>query len=98
MYRPMPLARPFLRPWRTRPGAAIALLALLGACAGDSATGVPTGTPNEALKGSGIPVPAAAGANVLAGASLYVDASSNARRTADSWRSTRPVDAAQLDK
>lgn len=36
--------------------------------------------------------------NPIAGASLYVSPTSNARATADAWRSTRPADAAQLDK
>ncbi len=36
--------------------------------------------------------------NPLAGAKLYVDPYSAAKKQADAWRSTRPVDAAQLDK
>ena len=36
--------------------------------------------------------------NPLAGMALFVDAFSNARRTADAWRATRPADAAQMDK
>jgi endoglucanase len=40
----------------------------------------------------------AAAANPLAGVRLYVDPNSNAKRTADAWRSTRPADAAQMDK
>jgi endoglucanase len=36
--------------------------------------------------------------NPLSGASFYVDPYSNAKKTADSWRSTRPDDAAQMDK
>lgn len=35
---------------------------------------------------------------MLVGARLYADPSSNARRTADAWRASRPADAAQLDK
>jgi endoglucanase len=34
----------------------------------------------------------------LAAAAWYVDPSSNAKRQADAWRSTRPADAAQMDK
>jgi hypothetical protein len=34
----------------------------------------------------------------LAAAAWYVDPDSNAKRQADAWRSTRPADAAQLDK
>lgn len=44
------------------------------------------------------PAVAAPAANPLAGAKLYVDPDSNARRTADSWRASRPLDAAQMDK
>jgi endoglucanase len=36
--------------------------------------------------------------NPLSGAQWYVDPSSNAKRTADSWRSSRPADATQMDK
>jgi endoglucanase len=42
--------------------------------------------------------PAGGAAVALAGASLYVDPSSPARRQADVWRSSRPADAAQMDK
>jgi endoglucanase len=38
------------------------------------------------------------GTNVLASAVLYVDPYSNAKKTADSWRTTRPADALQMDK
>jgi endoglucanase len=34
----------------------------------------------------------------MAGAALYVDPASNARRTADAWRASRPADATQLEK
>jgi endoglucanase len=45
------------------------------------------------------PAPSAsASGNPFAGARFYVDPGSNARRTADSWRSTRPSDAAAMDK
>ena len=36
--------------------------------------------------------------NPLAGVKLYVDPLSSARQQADAWRSTRPADAAQMDK
>jgi endoglucanase len=42
--------------------------------------------------------PPTATAASLVGATLYVSPASNARSTADSWRATRPADAAQLDK
>jgi endoglucanase len=35
--------------------------------------------------------------NPLAGARLYVDPYSNAKRTADAWRASRPTDAAHMD-
>jgi endoglucanase len=44
------------------------------------------------------PEPRPAGHNPFAGARLFVDPTSNARRTADTWRSTRPADAALLDR
>lgn len=37
-------------------------------------------------------------ANPFAGQKFYVDPSSNARRTANDWRATRPADADQLEK
>lgn len=37
-------------------------------------------------------------ASVLVGAPLYVDPNSSARATADAWRTSRPADAAQMDK
>ncbi|MEX2284921.1 MAG: glycoside hydrolase family 6 protein, partial [Gemmatimonadota bacterium] len=36
--------------------------------------------------------------NPLAGAQLFVDPNSQAKRQADEWRSSRPADAAELDK
>jgi endoglucanase len=36
--------------------------------------------------------------SALVGALLYVDPYSNARKTADAWRLTRPADATQMDK
>lgn len=36
--------------------------------------------------------------NALAGATFWVDPYSNAKQTADSWRPTRPTDAADMDK
>jgi endoglucanase len=36
--------------------------------------------------------------SVLIGATMYVDPFSSARKTADSWRATRPADALQMDK
>lgn len=47
------------------------------------------------------PAPApspAPGSDVFEGTGLYVDPSSDARRQADAWRSSRPEDARQMDK
>jgi endoglucanase len=44
-----------------------------------------------------IPVPAP-GANPFAGKTLWVNTDTSAARQADSWRSSRPADAAQIDK
>lgn len=43
------------------------------------------------------PPPSASG-NPFAGAKFFVDPSSNARRQADAWRSSRPADAQQMEK
>jgi endoglucanase len=37
-------------------------------------------------------------ADPLASFTFYIDQASNARQTADAWRSTRPADAAEMDK
>jgi endoglucanase len=46
--------------------------------------------------GSSAPPPAAT--NPFSGARFFIDPNSNARRQADAWRSSRPADAAQMDK
>ena len=86
---------------------ATALFAL-AACAGDAIS--PDGTVADAKhrKGSGTPAPAPTpdpappalpvGVNPIAGAAFWVNPYSNAKKTADSWRTTRPADAAQMDK
>lgn len=51
----------------------------------------------QAVAPVGQAIPPAAG-NPLAGATLWVDPASPARQTATSWRSSRPADAAQMDK
>ncbi len=43
-------------------------------------------------------VPHKIGGNPLSGATLYVDPNTAARHTADNWRSSRPEDAAAMDK
>src|SRR5256885_5825604 len=44
------------------------------------------------------PTPIPVSGNPIAGAAFWVNPASNARKTADSWRATRPADAAQMDK
>ncbi len=44
------------------------------------------------------PAPRPPGANPLAGARLYVDPSGPARRQVDAWRSSRPADAAAIER
>lgn len=79
-----------------------ALLALASACAGDAATGTaPTASDDVSRKGNGngsTPASGDVGVSPFAGASLWLDPASPARRTADGWRATRPADAAQLEK
>src|SRR4051794_14490916 len=59
-------------------------------------------TPAAASGGTEAPVvqtgSPANSANPLASFMFYVDQASNAQRTADSWRSTRPSDAQQMEK
>lgn len=79
--------------------APMALLAFAAACSSDAATGVST---SHADPGTGATPPvvtaSAPTASVLVGSALWVNPQSNAQRTADSWRATRPADAAQMDK
>jgi endoglucanase len=65
---------------------------VLSACSPDAATNptvdvgvIPAGSPRAA-------------AAVLTGAALYVNPSSHAQRQGDLWRTSRPADAAQMDK
>lgn len=55
------------------------------------------------LTGTSIDTPGTDGrvsssANPLAAFTFYIDQASKARKTAEAWRSTRPADAAQMDK
>ena len=82
----------------------------LAACAGDAVS--PDGTIDAKHKKGGTtptptppptpdptpPPPVPVGGNPISGAVFYVNPSSNAKTTADSWRATRPADAAQMDK
>ena len=72
---------------------AIVVLGLtLGACS--DATG-PLDAQNVELAGSPVGTNSA---NPLNGMFFFVDAQSNARQTADAWRSSRPNDAAMMEK
>jgi endoglucanase len=83
----------------------MAAFALVAACSGDGVV-APDGmagkrgpkNPASPTDPAPAPTPPAESANPLAGASLYVDQWSHARRQADLWRSARPSDAAQMDK
>jgi endoglucanase len=44
------------------------------------------------------PPPPPTSSNPFSGAKLFIDPNSNARQQADAWRSSRPADAAQMDK
>jgi endoglucanase len=83
-----------------RPGAfALAgLLAFVTACAGDSSVGVGPSAADDPGRSGSSGVSTSSGVNALAGSVLWVDGGSNARRSADAWRATRPGDAAQLEK
>ena len=76
--------------------------AALAACAGDLPTGVPSDADaaRRRVKDAPLPPPPTSSEtpNLLSGAQLWVDPYSNARKTADAWRVTRPADALQMDK
>jgi endoglucanase len=57
----------------------------------------PPPTSTDTTTATTSPTPTTSG-SVLAGATVYVDPYSNAKKTADSWRLTRPADATQMDK
>ena len=85
-----------------------AAIATLAACAGDAIS--PDGTSDAKHRKGGsttpppppitdpAPPPIPVGTNPISGASFWVNPYSNAKQTADSWRATRPADAAQMDK
>lgn len=86
----------------------LAAVIALAACAGDAIS--PDGTADAKHKKGGsttpppppitdpAPPPIPVGANPISGATFWVNPYSNAKTTADSWRATRPADAAQIDK
>lgn len=82
-------------------------LATLAACAGDAIS--PDATADAKHRKGGTttppppppttePPPIPVSGNPIAGATFWIDPNSNARKTADSWRASRPADAAQMDK
>lgn len=78
-----------------------AALVTLAACSDNVFS--PNGTTGSGNGGGSftMPVPAApvpVTGNPIIGASFWVNPSSSAKATADSWRATRPDDAAQMDK
>ena len=82
---------------------ALTSLLALAACASDSIVSPTSETssfPGRRVDSSATPAPVATttSTNALAGALLWVNPNSNARKTADAWRATRPGDAAQMDK
>lgn len=104
---PRALPLPFSFP---APGArilsALVLLVASAACAGDASSVVGPVDDAEAARRKTTtppappppPVATPEVPNLLSGAVLWVDPSSDARKTADAWRATRPADAAQMDK
>ena len=82
---------------------ACSVVAILGACSGDlSSISSPTGDsesrshkPPDTTTTPPAVVPIT---NALAGATFWVNPTSNARQTADAWRLTRPADATAMDK
>ena len=81
------------------------IAATLAACSGDSFTGVESepDLSRRRVKDAPLPPPpppvtTTDTPNLLSGAMLWVDPYSNARKTADAWRVTRPADATQMDK
>ena len=81
---------------------AAAMFALMAACssdAGNIASPIPTEATDAKVKTPPTPVPpTTTTTNPLAGATFWVDPYSNAVNTATAWRTTRPADAAQMDK
>lgn len=72
----------------------ISAAAVLVACGGDAARVTGPGT----VDAGGTNSTPSRSANPFSGQKLYVNPGSNARKTADEWRATRPDDARQMDK
>ena len=79
--------------------AAIAFASLVVGCSSDPSRVVGPASIGDPSGGSTTgPASAASAGNPMNGAIFWVSSSSPARRTADSWRASRPADASQLDK
>lgn len=88
---------------RTQIAVFMAASIVIAACSGDRITDPlsPDGSADAKRfpKGKTEPAPTAPGStNPLAGLAFYLDPNSNARRQADTWLSSRPLDAAQMEK
>lgn len=94
---------------RSATGPLVLVVLALAGCSGDSSTILsPAGGSSEARSGrkpdttsTTTPPPTTTTpgiANVLSGALLWIDPYSNAKKTADAWRLSRPADASQMDK
>lgn len=57
-----------------------------------------TTTPTTTDTTTTAPAPVVSTSNPMANASFWIDPYSNAKKQADAWRSSRPADAAQMDK
>jgi len=80
----------------TRFGFAL-LAALVAACGDVTSPGAP-GMNSDPATGVVITSPTPTAGNPLAGLALYVSTASSAKLQADSWRASRPADAAIMDK
>ena len=86
---------------------ALSSLVAIAACSGDGSSIVSPTSETFASRGRKVdtaatpaPVPTTVSGTISAfvGALLWADPNSNARKTADAWRITRPADATQMDK
>lgn len=87
----------------TTPLLALAAALFINACSSDSSTGpTPQASANSHKPThAGTDTSSTTGtisSNPIAGALFWIDPNSNAKAQADAWRSTRPADAAQMDK
>ena len=88
---------------RTQIAVFMAASIVIAACSGDRITDPlspdASADAKRLPKGKTEPAPTAPGsANPLAGVAFYLDPNSNARKQADAWLSSRPLDAAEMEK